>query len=32
LDVTSLVNPSTAWTAGAMISTAGDVAEFYGRC
>ena len=29
MDVTSLVNPSTAWTAGAMISTAGDVAEFY---
>jgi D-alanyl-D-alanine carboxypeptidase len=29
LDVTNLVNPSTAWTAGAMISTAGNVAEFY---
>ena len=28
-DVTNLVNPSTAWTAGAMISTAGDVARFY---
>jgi D-alanyl-D-alanine carboxypeptidase len=29
LNVTSLVNPSSAWTAGAMISTAGDVARFY---
>ena len=28
-DVTSLVSPSAAWTAGAMISTAGDVARFY---
>ena len=29
LDVTNLVNPSSAWTAGAMISTVGDVARFY---
>ena len=29
LDVTNAVNPSTAWTAGAMISTVGDVARFY---
>ena len=29
LDVTSLVSPSAAWTAGAMISTVGDVARFY---
>jgi D-alanyl-D-alanine carboxypeptidase len=29
LDVTTLVNPSSAWTAGAMISTADDVARFY---
>ena len=29
LDVTNLVNPSTAWTAGAMISTVSDVARFY---
>lgn len=29
LDVTNLVNPSSAWTAGAMISTADDVARFY---
>jgi D-alanyl-D-alanine carboxypeptidase len=29
LDVTAMVNPSSAWTAGAMISTAGDVATFY---
>jgi D-alanyl-D-alanine carboxypeptidase len=29
MDVTNLVNPSTAWTAGAMISNAGDVAWFY---
>ncbi len=29
LDVTNLVNPSNAWTAGAMISTVGDVARFY---
>lgn len=28
-DVTSLVNPSSAWTAGAMISTVDDVARFY---
>lgn len=29
IDVTNLVNPSVAWTAGAMISTVGDVARFY---
>ena len=29
IDVTHLVNPSVAWTAGAMISTVGDVARFY---
>ena len=29
IDVTNLVSPSTAWTAGAMISTVGDVARFY---
>lgn len=29
VDVTNLVNPSVAWTAGAMISTVGDVARFY---
>ncbi|HEX6523246.1 MAG TPA: serine hydrolase domain-containing protein [Streptosporangiaceae bacterium] len=29
LDVTNVENPSGAWTAGAMISTAGDVARFY---
>ena len=29
IDVTSLVNPSGAWTAGAMISTVDDVARFY---
>jgi D-alanyl-D-alanine carboxypeptidase len=29
MDVTNLVNPSTAWTAGAMISTVHDVARFY---
>ena len=29
LDVTNVVNPSSAWTAGAMISTVGDVARFY---
>jgi len=29
VDVTHLVNPSVAWTAGAMISTVGDVARFY---
>lgn len=29
LDVTSLVNPSVAWTSGAMISTVDDVARFY---
>ena len=29
LDVTNAVNPSSAWTAGAMISTVGDVARFY---
>jgi D-alanyl-D-alanine carboxypeptidase len=29
LDFTSVVNPSSAWTAGAMISTVGDVARFY---
>ena len=28
-DVTNAVNPSSAWTAGAMISTVGDVAKFY---
>ena len=28
-DVTNLVNPSVAWTAGAMISTVDDVATFY---
>ena len=29
LDVTNSVNPSSAWTAGAMISTVRDVARFY---
>jgi D-alanyl-D-alanine carboxypeptidase len=29
IDVTNLVNPSIAWTAGAMISTVDDVARFY---
>jgi D-alanyl-D-alanine carboxypeptidase len=29
LDVTNRVNPSVAWTAGAMISTVDDVARFY---
>ena len=29
LDVTNLVSPSIAWTAGAMISTVDDVARFY---
>jgi D-alanyl-D-alanine carboxypeptidase len=29
LDFTRVVNPSSAWTAGAMISTVGDVARFY---
>jgi D-alanyl-D-alanine carboxypeptidase len=29
LDVTSAVNPSSTWTAGAMISTIGDIARFY---
>ena len=29
LDVTNAINPSIAWTAGAMISTVGDVARFY---
>ena len=29
IDVTNLVNPSGAWTAGAMISTVDDVARFY---
>jgi D-alanyl-D-alanine carboxypeptidase len=29
IDVTHLVNPSAAWTAGAMISTVDDVARFY---
>jgi len=29
LDVTNMVNPSAAWTAGAMISTVDDVARFY---
>jgi D-alanyl-D-alanine carboxypeptidase len=29
LDATNLVNPSVAWTAGAMISTVNDVAQFY---
>ena len=29
LDVTNFVNPSTAWTAGAMISNVDDVARFY---
>jgi D-alanyl-D-alanine carboxypeptidase len=28
-DVTNRVSPSVAWTAGAMISTMGDVARFY---
>jgi D-alanyl-D-alanine carboxypeptidase len=28
-DVTNLINPSVAWTSGAMISTVGDVARFY---
>ena len=30
LDVTNLVSPSIAWTAGAMISTVDDVARFVG--
>jgi D-alanyl-D-alanine carboxypeptidase len=29
LDATNLINPSIAWTAGAMISTVDDVARFY---
>jgi D-alanyl-D-alanine carboxypeptidase len=29
IDVTHLVSPSATWTAGAMISTAGDTARFY---
>jgi len=29
LDVTNAVNPSTAWTSGAMISTVDDVARYY---
>jgi D-alanyl-D-alanine carboxypeptidase len=29
LDVTGVVNPSAAWTSGAMISTVDDVARFY---
>ena len=29
MDVTNLVNPSIAWTAGAMISTVDDLARFY---
>jgi D-alanyl-D-alanine carboxypeptidase len=29
LDVTNVVNPSSTWTAGAMISTVDDVARFY---
>ncbi len=29
LDVTNAINPSIAWTAGAMISTVDDVARFY---
>jgi D-alanyl-D-alanine carboxypeptidase len=29
VDVTNLINPSAAWTSGAMISTVGDVATFY---
>ena len=29
IDVTNLVNPSVAWTAGAMISNVDDVAHFY---
>jgi D-alanyl-D-alanine carboxypeptidase len=29
IDVTNAINPSVAWTAGAMISTVGDVARFY---
>ena len=29
IDATNLVNPSVAWTAGAMISTVDDVARFY---
>lgn len=29
MDVTNVENPSSAWTAGAMISTVGDVATFY---
>ena len=29
IDVTNMVNPSGAWTAGAMISTVDDVARFY---
>jgi D-alanyl-D-alanine carboxypeptidase len=28
-DATNVINPSVAWTAGAMISTVGDVATFY---
>ena len=30
LDVTDLVSPSGAWTAGAVISTADDLSRFYG--
>lgn len=30
LDVTDLVSPSWAWTAGAVISTADDLSRFYG--
>jgi D-alanyl-D-alanine carboxypeptidase len=29
VDVTRMVNPSSAWASGAMISTVGDVARFY---
>jgi D-alanyl-D-alanine carboxypeptidase len=29
IDVTNAINPSIAWTAGAMISTVDDVARFY---
>jgi len=29
MDVTNVENPSSAWAAGAMISTVGDVARFY---
>jgi D-alanyl-D-alanine carboxypeptidase len=29
LDVTNVVNPSSSWTAGAMISTVSDGARFY---